>query len=35
LDSSRLLSMGWRPEISLEDGLQMAYADFLKRFSNR
>jgi len=35
LDSSRLLSMGWRPEISLEDGLRMAYADFLKRFSNR
>jgi len=31
LDSSRLLSLGWRPKIDLETGIRLAYEDFLKR----
>lgn len=31
LDESRLAALGWHPEISLEEGLQRAYADFLAR----
>lgn len=30
LDVSRLLKLGWRPRVSLEEGLRMAYDDFLK-----
>ncbi len=30
LDSSRLRSSGWRPKVSLEEGLRLAYADFVK-----
>jgi GDP-L-fucose synthase len=30
MDSSRLFAMGWKPEISLENGLQLAYEDFLR-----
>ena len=29
LDVSKLKSIGWEPKISLQDGLSMAYADFL------
>jgi GDP-L-fucose synthase len=29
LDVSRLKTLGWQPKISLQDGLSMAYADFL------
>ena len=28
LDSTRLSSLGWRPQTSLQEGLQMAYADY-------
>lgn len=28
LDSARLNSLGWRPRVGLEEGLQLAYADF-------
>jgi GDP-L-fucose synthase len=28
MDNSRLLSLGWRPTVSLEQGLALAYADF-------
>lgn len=30
MDSSRLLALGWQAEIGLEQGLKLAYADFLK-----
>ena len=30
MDSGRLFGMGWRPRISLDDGLRDAYADFLR-----
>jgi len=31
MDSSRLLALGWKPEIDLETGIRLAYADFLSR----
>ena len=31
MDSSRLLAMGWAPKTSLEQGLAMAYADYLRQ----
>jgi GDP-L-fucose synthase len=31
MDSSRLFALGWRPEVSLETGIPIAYADFLKK----
>lgn len=31
MDSSRLFTLGWKPEISLENGIQLAYEDFLKK----
>jgi GDP-L-fucose synthase len=31
LDSARLFALGWRPQIALEDGIRLAYADFLAR----
>ena len=30
LDTSRLFALGWKPEISLENGIRLAYEDFLK-----
>ena len=32
MDSSRLFALGWRPQIDLEQGIRLAYADFLRRF---
>jgi len=32
MDSSRLLALGWRPQVDLEAGVRLAYEDFLKRF---
>ena len=31
LDVSRMLSLGWRPEMPLEEGIAIAYRDFLAR----
>jgi GDP-L-fucose synthase len=33
IDSSRLKAMGWQAKIALADGLEMAYQDFLKKYS--
>lgn len=33
MDSGRLFALGWRPRISLDDGLRAAYADFLSQTS--
>jgi GDP-L-fucose synthase len=30
MDASKLRAMGWKPAISLEEGIKLAYADFLK-----
>jgi GDP-L-fucose synthase len=32
MDSSRLLALGWRPKVSLAEGIGLAYQDFVKRF---
>ena len=32
MDTSRLFALGWKPEVDLEIGIRLAYADFLKRF---
>jgi GDP-L-fucose synthase len=32
MDSSRLFALGWRPQVKLEEGIRLAYEDFLKRF---
>jgi GDP-L-fucose synthase len=31
MDSSRIFALGWRPTIKLEDGIRLAYQDFLSR----
>ena len=31
MDSSRLFALGWRPKISLEDGIRLTYDDFLSK----
>jgi GDP-L-fucose synthase len=35
LDVTRIRSLGWRPHVSLRDGLQRSYEDFLQRGSAR
>ncbi len=32
MDSSRLFALGWRPQVILEQGIPLAYEDFLKRY---
>ncbi len=32
MDSSRLLALGWKPQVNLEQGIALAYEDFRKRF---
>jgi GDP-L-fucose synthase len=31
MDSSRLMSLGWKPQVSLPEGISLAYQDFLQR----
>lgn len=35
MDSRRLNSLGWRPKVTLETGLKLAYADFLQNSQQR
>lgn len=35
MDSSRLASLGWRPQIGLRDGLRLAYQDYLNSIALR
>ena len=30
MDSSRLFALGWKPKVNMREGIQTAYADFLK-----
>lgn len=32
MDSSRLFALGWKPQVNLEQGIRLAYEDYLKRF---
>ncbi len=34
MDSSRLMAMGWKPEIDMREGIKRAYADFLERYAS-
>jgi GDP-L-fucose synthase len=34
MDSSRLFSLGWRPQVDLPSGIRLAYQDFLKKLGN-
>jgi GDP-L-fucose synthase len=31
MDSSRLFALGWKPQVDLEQGIRLAYEDFLRR----
>ncbi|MGB0269155.1 MAG: GDP-L-fucose synthase [Bacteroidia bacterium] len=33
MDSSRLFSTGWKPKTNLEEGIRLAYQDFLSRYT--
>ena len=35
VDSSRLAALGWKPNVPFEDGLRIAYADYLKTLEAR
>ena len=35
MNTERLNTLGWKPEISLEKGLELAYHDFMKHLSNQ
>ena len=35
MDSSRLNALGWSPEVCLEDGLKLAYSDFLVQLASK
>jgi nucleoside-diphosphate-sugar epimerase len=35
MNTERLNTLGWKPEISLEKGLELAYQDFMKHLSNQ
>lgn len=35
MDSSRLLALGWKPQIDLETGIKLAYNDFLSKHARK
>lgn len=35
MDSGRLFATGWKPKTDLQEGIEMAYADFLAKHSNK
>jgi GDP-L-fucose synthase len=35
LDVSRMFELGWRPRVPLEEGIRLAYADFVTRFGSQ
>ena len=35
LDCSRLHAMGWRHRIELDEGIQVAYEDFIRMFNDK
>lgn len=35
MDSGRLFAIGWKPKTDLQEGIEMAYADFLTKHSNK
>jgi GDP-L-fucose synthase len=35
LDVSRMFELGWKPRVPLEEGIPLAYADFVARFGSR
>ena len=35
LDVSRLESLGWAPKISLREGIEMTYAWYVKKYSDK
>jgi GDP-L-fucose synthase len=35
LDSTRLKILGWRPQVSLEEGLRLAYIDYCAKEAAR
>ena len=35
MDSSRLFALGWKPQVDLENGIRLAYEDFLNRFGKK
>lgn len=35
MDSSRLFSLGWRPQVDLETGIRLAYADSLAKLDKQ
>ena len=34
MDSGRLFNLGWKPRISLKEGLELTYSDFVKAYGN-
>jgi len=34
MDSSRLMAMGWKPQVDLAEGIARAYKDFLERYTD-
>ena len=35
MDNSRLFALGWKPAVTLEAGIRLAYADYLTRYQGK